>query len=72
MSSTSDIIGWFNLIGWGLMFIIFAVMAFRETESKHAPDDNDKAGIIFDKSDMNFKRVDDIEKTEKNEEAESK
>ena len=72
MISEAGIIGWFNLIGWGLMFIIFAVMAFRETESKHAPDDNDKAGIIFDKSDMNFKRVDDIEKTENNEETESK
>ncbi len=72
MNSEAGIIGWFNLMGWGLMFIICAVMAFRETESKHTPDDNDKAGIIIDKSEMNFKRVDDIEKTEKNEETESK
>ena len=71
MISEAGIIGWFNLMGWGLMFIICAVMAFRETESKHAPDDNDKAGIIFDESDMNFKRVDDVENY-KNEETESK
>ncbi len=71
MNSTSEIIGWFNLIGWGLMIIICAVMAIRETESKHAPDDNDKVGIIFDKSDMDFKRVDDVENY-KNEETENK
>lgn len=72
MSSEAGIIDWFNLMGWALMFIICAVMAFRETESKHTPDDNDKDGIIIDKSEMNFKRVGDIEKTEKNEETESK
>ena len=65
MSSEAGIIGWFNLMGWALMFIICAVMAFRETERKHTPDDNDKDGIIIDKSEMNFKRVGDIEKTEK-------
>ena len=72
MNSEAGIIAWFNLMGWGLMFIICAVMAFRETERKPTPDDNDKAGIIIDKSEMNFKRVGDIEKTEKNEETESK
>ena len=72
MNSEAGIIAWFNLMGWGLMFIICAVMAFRETERKPTQDDNDKAGIIIDKSEMNFKRVGDIEKTEKNEETESK
>ena len=65
MNSEAGIIAWFNLMGWGLMFIICAVMAFRETERKPTPDDNDKAGIIIDKSEMNFKRVGDIEKKEK-------
>ena len=65
MNSEAGIIAWFNLMGWGLMFIICAVMAFRETESKPTPDDNDKAGIIIDKSEMNFKRVGDIEKKKK-------
>ena len=65
MNSEAGIIAWFNLMGWGLMFIICAVMAFRETERKPTPDDNDKAGIIIDKSEMNFKRVGDIEKKKK-------
>ena len=72
MSSEAGIIGWFNLMGWALMFIICAVMAFRETERKPTPDDNDKAGFIIDESKMDFKRVDDLEKTEKNEKTESK
>ena len=65
MNSEAGIIAWFNLMGWGLMFIICAVMAFRETKRKPTPDDNDKAGIIIDKSEMNFKRVGDIEKKKK-------
>ena len=72
MSSTSDIIGWFNLMGWALMFIICAVMVFRETERKPTPDDNDKAGIIIDESETGFKRADNVEKADKNEETESK
>lgn len=54
MNSEAGIIAWFNLMGWGLMFIICAVMAFRETESKLTPDDNDKAGFIIDESKMDF------------------
>ena len=54
------------------MVIIFAVMAFRETESQQTPDDNDKAGIIIDESEFDFKRADDVEKADKNEETESK
>ena len=72
MSSEAGIIGWFNLMGWALMFIICAVMAFRETESQQAPDDNDKAGIIIDESETGFKRADNVEKADKNEETESK
>ena len=71
MSSDFDIIGWCNIIGYGYIFILCAVMAFRETESKHTPDDNDKAGIIIDESNMDFKRVVDVENN-KNEETESK
>ena len=47
-------------------------MAFRETESQQTPDDNDKAGIIIDESEFDFKRADDVEKADKNEETESK
>ncbi len=72
MNSEAGIIAWFNLMGWGLMFIICAVMAFRETESKPTPDDNDKAGIIIDESEFGFKRADNVEKADKNEETESK
>ena len=54
MNSEAGIIAWFNLMGWGLMFIICAVMAFRETERKPTPDDNDKAGFIIDESKMDF------------------
>ena len=72
MISEAGIIGWFNLMGWALMFIICAVMVFRETESQQAPDDNDKAGIIIDESETGFKRADNVEKADKNEETESK
>ena len=71
MSSDFDIVGWCNIIGYGYVIILGAVMAFRETESKHTPDDNDKAGIIINKSNMDFKRVVDVENN-KNEETKSK
>ena len=67
MSSGLDVNSWFNLIGWGLMIIIFAVMAFRETESQQAPDDNDMAwpNIGYPEMDLKFKRVDNLEKKAK-------
>ena len=74
-SQEFDILRWCYILIFGYMIIlavVFVVMVFRETESQQAPDDNDKAGIIIDESEMNFKRVGDIEKTEKNEETESK
>lgn len=55
-----------------LLVMVFVVMAFRETESQQAPDDNDKAGIIIDESETSFKRADNVEKADKNEETESK
>ena len=74
-SQEFDILRWCYILIFGYMFllvVVFVVMVFRETESQQAPDDNDKAGFIIDESKMDFKRVDDIEKTEKNEETESK
>lgn len=67
MSFGLDVNSLFNLIGWGLMIIIFAVMAFRETESQQAPDDNDKAwsNIGYSEMDLKFKRVDNLEKKTK-------
>jgi hypothetical protein len=55
-----------------ILVVVFVVMVFRETESQQAPDDNDKAGIIIYESETGFKRADNVEKADKNEETESK
>lgn len=74
-SQEFDILRWCYILIFGYMFllvVVFVVMVFRETESQQAPDDNDKAGIIIDESETGFKRADNVEKADKNEETESK
>ena len=61
----------FGIIGFALFFLIFAVMAIRESEYKQASDDNDKDLLIIEESEMEKQVNDSEEKDNKDEETES-